>query len=88
MKNLPRSKVLEAETHDHHYDYDLFLPEGVKIKDRHCFSNRLAMSIAKRLPKGLSKKLIRNQVNKGYPYPQTLKSGALAQIQVVAQKTK
>ena len=85
-EKLNNAVVLNVETHDNNYDYELVFPLGKTPKNRHSFWNRQATSLAKRLPKNLGKAIIRHQVNRGYPYPQTLKSGALAQIQIVAQK--
>ena len=86
VKNLPNSKLLELEIQDYRFDYNLMLPKQIEIRDRHSFLNRMLMSIAKRLPNKMSKKIIMHQVKNGYPYPQTLKTGALAQIQIVAEK--
>ena len=83
---LKNSEVLEFDIHDHNYDRDLIFPKDKSPKNRHSFWNRQAMSLAKRLPKRFQKKLIVYQIKQGYPYPQTLKSGALAQIQIVARK--
>jgi hypothetical protein len=87
-KALPKAKVIEHRLYDENYDYDLLFPKGHTPKNHRTFLNRQISSVARRLsnPKW-RKKFFLYQLSRGYPIDQTAKSNALAQIEIVVQKT-
>lgn len=86
---LPGAEIVSAEVHDQHYDRALMLAPGA-FRRRKVWWLRAAKSFGGRVP-GVGAKLKRwaedRAVRSGVPLDQTTRE-ALAQIQVIARKTR
>jgi len=87
-EKLPNAKIIQSRIYDENYDYSLQCPRGQKTKNHRAFLNRQISSIARRIKnRNLRAQLLRFQLSRGYPIDQTAKSDALAQIEIIVQKT-
>jgi SAM-dependent methyltransferase len=87
-KKLDGCSILEHKLWDTNFDYELLFPKNQKPKNHRAFWNRQISSIARRIKKrSLRKKFFQFQLSRGYPIDQTAKSDALAQIELVCQKS-
>ena len=87
-EKLPNAKIIQSRIYDENYDYSLQFPRGQKTKNHRAFLNRQISSIARRIKnRNLRAQLLRFQLSRGYPIDQTAKSDALAQIEIIEQKT-
>ena len=87
-RKLDGCNILEYKLWDTNFDYELLFPKNQNPKNHRAFWNRQISSIARRIKKrSLRKKFLQFQLSRGYPIDQTAKSDALAQIELVCQKS-
>tara|TARA_B100001059_G_C17768125_1_gene546786 strand:- start:338 stop:1018 length:681 start_codon:yes stop_codon:yes gene_type:complete len=85
---LSQCKILQHKLWDTNFDYELLFPKNKKPKNHRTFWNRKVSSIARRIKsRSLRKKFFQFQLSRGYPIDQTAKSDALAQIEIICQKS-